>query len=300
MNMNEDNGYSIPVDADPITINPIDIDPINVNVKDANTSSQTTNQNVNQVKEPQQAFRIPEDSKLKQCKYCRVLIPKDAKICPNCKQKIKKSKIKTFFISLFTLALCFVIGFGIYYYRYNISNTFSAMIHAANNKKPTAVAEVPTSPPTAEPTIEPTTAPVEESPSPAPSADTTDLPKLGAYKDMAKEDFMPLCVVPDIKSLLRNPDDYKGLYVKLNLKIEEIIKGTLFDQNTYYLCVDTSSPSSERRYLLRDVRTSGSTKLLVDDSIDIYGQFFSLCDVPFAGENIEVPAIDLVFSDLTE
>lgn len=35
-------------------------------------------------------FRIEDDSKMKACKFCRVMVPKKAWICPNCKMKIRR------------------------------------------------------------------------------------------------------------------------------------------------------------------------------------------------------------------
>ena len=37
-----------------------------------------------------QEYAFAANAKLRECKYCRVMIPKKAKICPNCKMEIKK------------------------------------------------------------------------------------------------------------------------------------------------------------------------------------------------------------------
>ncbi|MDE6740318.1 MAG: hypothetical protein K2K07_14640, partial [Lachnospiraceae bacterium] len=37
-----------------------------------------------------QEYAFATDAKLRECKYCRVMIPKKAKICPNCKMVLKK------------------------------------------------------------------------------------------------------------------------------------------------------------------------------------------------------------------
>ena len=37
-----------------------------------------------------QEYAFAADAKLRECKYCRVMIPKKAKICPNCKMVLKK------------------------------------------------------------------------------------------------------------------------------------------------------------------------------------------------------------------
>ncbi|BBF45440.1 hypothetical protein lbkm_4207 [Lachnospiraceae bacterium KM106-2] len=307
LNPNQTDDYKSPVDATPVDANPVNAEPIDastIHEQYINQEPASPPPQQNATTSNEGTFNIPNDVKLKQCKYCRVLIPKDAKICPNCKKKIKRGKIKTFFLSIFLLALTVVLAFGIYYYRYTIQDSFTDLVHAANNRKPSSTtAEVPTTPPTIEPMVEASAQPsVTPAATTSPAADTKELPKIGAYKDYEKEDFIPLCTEPDYKEILRTPDNYKGLYVKMNLRILDIIKGTLFDENTYYLCIDTSSTATEKYYLLRDVRTSDTTKLLTDDNITVYGQFFSLCDVEVSSLNktIEMPAVDLVFSDLVK
>ena len=41
-----------------------------------------------------QTYEFAPDAKLKECKHCRVMIPKKAKICPNCKMRVKMGWLK--------------------------------------------------------------------------------------------------------------------------------------------------------------------------------------------------------------
>lgn len=65
-----------------------------------------------------QSYGFAPDIKLKECKYCRVLIPKKAKICPNCKMRLKKRWHRNFFLLLLLLAVIALGAAGGYYYFY--------------------------------------------------------------------------------------------------------------------------------------------------------------------------------------
>ncbi len=59
-----------------------------------------------------QEYRFPEEADLKECRYCQVMIPKTAKVCPNCRKRQKRNPAG-FFLLLFLIAAC---GAGVYYY----------------------------------------------------------------------------------------------------------------------------------------------------------------------------------------
>lgn len=61
------------------------------------------------------AGQFSADVKLKECKYCRMLIPKSAKVCPNCKMQLKSRWLLYLLIILVLAALC---AAGIYYRDY--------------------------------------------------------------------------------------------------------------------------------------------------------------------------------------
>ncbi len=60
-------------------------------------------------------YQFAPDVKLKECKYCRVMIPRSAKICPNCKMHLKKRWLRNLLI---LLALAALIAGGVYWYVY--------------------------------------------------------------------------------------------------------------------------------------------------------------------------------------
>ena len=56
--------------------------------------------------------QFPEEAELKECRYCQVMIPKTAKVCPNCRKR-QKTNWAGVFLLLLLAAAC---GAGIYYY----------------------------------------------------------------------------------------------------------------------------------------------------------------------------------------
>lgn len=57
-------------------------------------------------------YDFAPDVKLKECRYCRVMIPKKAKVCPNCRMSLKRHWFRNLVAAVFAVA---VIGVGGYY-----------------------------------------------------------------------------------------------------------------------------------------------------------------------------------------
>ncbi|MDE6944853.1 MAG: hypothetical protein K2P66_10555 [Lachnospiraceae bacterium] len=57
-------------------------------------------------------YDFAPDVKLKECRYCRVMIPKKAKVCPNCRMSLKRHWLRNLVAAVFAIA---VIGVGGYY-----------------------------------------------------------------------------------------------------------------------------------------------------------------------------------------
>ena len=74
-----------------------------------------------------QTYGFAPDAKLKECKHCRVMIPKKAKICPNCKMRVKMGWLKKLFLVLLLLVIigAAVCGAGYYLYLYQNSSATS-------------------------------------------------------------------------------------------------------------------------------------------------------------------------------
>lgn len=63
-------------------------------------------------------YQFAEDVKLKECKYCCVMIPKKAKICPNCKMTLKKRWKRKVLVMVLLLGVLTAAAAGGYYYLY--------------------------------------------------------------------------------------------------------------------------------------------------------------------------------------
>lgn len=70
-------------------------------------------------------YQFAVDVKLKECKYCRVMIPKAAKICPNCKMRLKKRWLRNLLILLVLAAL---VAGGVCWYVYEYQGQMIAVV----------------------------------------------------------------------------------------------------------------------------------------------------------------------------
>lgn len=79
-------------------------------------------------------YQFAKDVKLKECKYCCVMIPKKAKICPNCKMTLKKSwKRKVIAVVLLLLVLAAAAAGGYYYfYEYQPAQKTMAVVEGSD------------------------------------------------------------------------------------------------------------------------------------------------------------------------
>lgn len=68
-------------------------------------------------------YALEQGVEMKPCKYCRIMVPKKARICPNCKKKLKRHWIRNLIIFLVIIALC---GLGVYYYLYEYHGEYRA------------------------------------------------------------------------------------------------------------------------------------------------------------------------------
>ena len=84
-------------------------------------------------------YQFSKKAKLKECKHCRVMVPKKAKICPNCKMSLKKRWLRNLFIMIMLLALAMAVVAGGYYYLYEYQPTRTASVDVTEQN--TEVAE---------------------------------------------------------------------------------------------------------------------------------------------------------------
>lgn len=122
----------------------------NTQEKGTTDTTGSSNPQTNQVP----GYTLESGVKMKPCKYCRVMVPKKAKICPNCKKKIKKNWLG---LLVFLLIIALLAGGGAYYYLY-LYQPAPAMSPAATTGTETATTDAATKETVADTATEDTTA----------------------------------------------------------------------------------------------------------------------------------------------
>lgn len=119
----------------------------------------------------------------------------------------------------------------------------------------------------------------------------------------SEEEFKASCQEISYKTILRNPDDYIGQRIIITAKIQQVMKGGLFDDGEYYRIQTDESGYAlylDDEYFMYDIRPEGSTKLLQDDIIKIYAEFSGMQEIKRAltGTKEEIPAIKAHYIEL--
>ncbi|MBD5458556.1 MAG: hypothetical protein HDR27_08315 [Lachnospiraceae bacterium] len=78
-------------------------------------------------------YQISEDEELKACRYCRVMIPKTAKVCPNCRKRLKKNWLGIFLL-LCLLAAC-TVGACYYITVYSVSKSVIGNVEVVQSEE---------------------------------------------------------------------------------------------------------------------------------------------------------------------
>lgn len=98
-----------------------------------NADSQKREEETGQKASEASGYRFAPDVKLKECRYCRVMIPKAAKICPNCKMRLKKRWLRNLLLLLLFTAL--ILG-GVYWYLYEYQGQMVSVMRTDNSAVP--------------------------------------------------------------------------------------------------------------------------------------------------------------------
>lgn len=130
---------------------------------------------------------------------------------------------------------------------------------------------------------------------------TTEEPTTEAA--VSAEDFKASCISISYKDLLRNPDDYVGQNIKIDLKIAQTgIPGSWLDSGEYMRAYSKSDYDLwyGDTYIIIDNRVDDDTKILVDDIITVYGTYEGVAEMELALTETteEYPLIDMEYMDL--
>lgn len=117
-----------------------------------------------------------------------------------------------------------------------------------------------------------------------------------------KDEFIAKCEEIPYKTLARNPEEYIGTYIVLDVKVTQILQGGFFDDNQYYrvLTNDEYDLWFGDEYFMYDSRVDSDMKLLENDIIKVYAKFLGTETVTRALTNTqeEIPAFEAVYIEL--
>jgi len=209
---------------------------------------------------------------MKRCKYCKTEIPREAKVCPNCRrQQVGKSKWIIIGVIAF-IVVCAALGEG-----------------DDQKKEETTATTTESSETTTTETVHETEEITEATERPTEAIDI--------------EQFKSECQELDYKSICRNPDDYVGQKIVINVQIQQEMDGGFLDDSTYYRCNgnDEYDLWAGDEYIVELTEASQkSDNLLAEDMITVYGEFTGVQEVTRAltGTKDKVPNIKAVYIQL--
>ncbi len=118
---------------------------------------------------------------------------------------------------------------------------------------------------------------------------------------MPQSEYIETCESIQAEPIFREPTQYEGRYVKLDMQIRGIVDDiNAYDSAyaTYYQCVVTEN-GQEWEFLVRDYRQEKNVNLTIGDTITVYGEV--LGNVTVQGvytEAIHAPAIGMLYVSL--
>lgn len=206
----------------------------------------------------------------KKCKYCKTEIDKKAKICPSCKKK-QSNPLKTILIVFLVLIVLAAIGS-------NGSKEDTEKDSVSDSKSGNIVNN---------------------------SVETKTESNSSKQSKLTVEELKELCQEFDYKKVARTPDDYKGQYFKMDVKIFSASSGRMF--SSYDRSYKANLPAEygyygDMIYLLdnRDTSDPDYIKILDDDVITVYGRFDRMVETTnmITKEKGEEVAIEILYVEL--
>lgn len=140
---------------------------------------------------------------------------------------------------------------------------------------------------------------IQEEATVEPTEKPTEKPKTAKQ---IKKEYMSSCKEYSYKDVLRNPDDYIGEKVKIQLKISSVHEKDILNDTKYYLAYSKGEYGwYENMYAVFDKRSSEDLKLLEDDIIEVYGEIAEPEDtVSLIVNSSEVFAINMKYVKLID
>jgi hypothetical protein len=219
------------------------------------------------------------ENQTKKCKHCQSDIPKQAKVCPNCRRK-QGGALKWVIIAF--LGIGFIGAMG------SSDEETKTTEQVASNTNPVKVEEVKQEQPKAN------EANVQTEASEIAESETVVVPQ------ETEEEYKASCQEYKYKDVLRNPSDYVGQRIKITVKISTVHEASWANTEKYYFAYSNDEHGwwSGDRYGVFDKRDDKELKLLEDDIITVYGE---ISDPEYTSSLIvsssEVFCIDMKYLD---
>lgn len=95
------------------------------------------------------------------------------------------------------------------------------------------------------------------------------------------DQFISECKTYNYDDLRRNPDDYLGAKIKLNVKINQEMDGGIFNGEPYYRCNENDDLDMwlGNEYLVEHSEAYKVSNIITDDIVTIYGEFNGVTEV---------------------
>ncbi|WP_395025406.1 zinc-ribbon domain-containing protein [Robinsoniella sp.] len=95
------------------------------------------------------------------------------------------------------------------------------------------------------------------------------------------DQFISECKTYNYDELRRNPDDYLGAKIKLNVKINQEMDGGIFNGEPYYRCNENDDLDMwlGNEYLVEHSEAYKESNIITDDIVTIYGEFNGVTEV---------------------
>lgn len=120
-----------------------------------------------------------------------------------------------------------------------------------------------------------------------------DMEEIKTFKELPEKDFKKQCEKISYKDLARNPENYKGKAIKVQLRIEQVV-------DDHYLRAYSGKDDDwyEDEYVLYDSRDNGDN-LIEEDIVTVYGVYYGTETMERAiGGSDDIPCICLLYTEL--
>lgn len=118
--------------------------------------------------------------------------------------------------------------------------------------------------------------------------------------EISEEDYRSACQHFDYKELCRYPDKYKGEFVKVEVRVSQILK----DGETYWQGYTNEDGFGyyDNEYVLIDRRGRDAVRVLEEDILVVYGRYRGLVTMERAlgSVKVDLPCIEVGYIDILD